>query len=275
MTSTDLSNGPVSGLPTYNVKNNPSIFHYNTIQKINYFRQLLLAISFNHTFIDVVTGLKNLGRQYYNNNPKKFCSTIRLNPIQGFGGQYITVYLPSAGGFIDNSIQYVPIDNTKTTYLMRVLQNQQLPTCWSNKVRDCGKGVCVSYSVSPQDAPTALSYNEQVLYYYIKNADFFTRTLQLLANSFRVYAEQKYQCYTLVFPEDLYSGNVNQRTFTVTNDFLKSVYYEYLHKSRFGNPYKLPAPIINNIPYELPITTNYTEEELTKIINNNTNSSTI
>jgi len=272
MSTTDLSNGPISGLPTYNVKNNPSIFNFNSLEKINYYRQVLLAISYNHVFFDIVTDLRNLGRAYYNNNPRKFCSTIKLNPVSGFQGKEITVYLPSAGGSLDNSIQYVKIDNVRTTWLMRVLQNQQLPTSWSNKIKN--GYIDINYSVTPEQAKTVLTKNEQVLYYYIKNADFFTRTLQLLTNSFRVFSEQKFLCYTLVFPKDLYSGNKQQRTFTVTNDFLKSVYSQYLKNSRFNNPYKLPAPIIDNIPYVLP-ETNLNETELTSIINNNTDSSTI
>lgn len=275
MSSTDLLNGPVSSLPTYNVKNNPSVFNLNSLQKINYFRQLLLAISYNHVFFDVVTDLRNLGRDYYNKNPRKFCSTIQLNPVQGFGGKEITVYLPSAGGVIDNSIEYIKIDYVRTTWLMRVLQNQQLPTCWSNRVIG-GTGNCVNYSVTPEQAPYVLSKNEQVLYYYIKNADFFTRTLQLLTNSFRVYSEQRFQCYALVFPKDLYPGTKQERTFTVTNDFLRSVYSQYLKFGRYNNPYKLPAPIIDNIPYTVPIT-NLTQNELTDIIhvmNNDNNDDT-
>ena len=264
MSSTDMLNGPVSSLPTYNVKNNPSVFNLNSLQKINYFRQLLLAISYNHVFFDVVTDLRNLGRDYYNKNPRKFCSTIQLNPVQGFGGKEITVYLPSAGGVIDNSIEYVKIDYVRTTWLMRVLQNQQLPTCWSNRVIG-GTGNCINYSVTPEQAPFVLSKNEQVLYYYIKNADFFTRTLQLLTNSFRVYSEQRFQCYVLVFPKDLYPGTKQERTFTVTNDFLRSVYSQYLKLGRYNNPYRLPAPIIDNIPYTVPIT-NLTQNELTEII---------
>jgi hypothetical protein len=268
MSSTDLLNGPVSGLPTYNVKNNPSIFNFNTVQKVNYFRQLLLAISYNHVFFDVVTDLRNMGRGYYNKNPRKFCSTIQLNPVVGFGGKEITVYLPAAGGVIDNSIEYVKINYTTKTWLMRVLQNQQLPTCWSNRVIG-GTGNCVNYSVTPEQAPYVLTPNEQVLYYYIKNADFFTRTLQLLTNSFYVYSVQRFQCFTLVFPKDLYPGTKQERTFTVTNDFLKSVYSQYLKNSRMGNPYRLPAPIIDKIPYNVP-ETNLTQAQLTEIINNNT-----
>jgi hypothetical protein len=288
MSSTDLLNGPVSSLPTYNVKNNPSVFDLNPMNKINYFRQLLLAISFNHVFFDVVEDLKNMGRAYYNNNPRKFCSTIHLNPVTGFGGKEITVYLPSPGGVIANSIQYEKINYITKTWLMRVLQKQKLPTCWSNRVIG-GTGNCVQYSVSPEDAPFVLSPNEQVLYYYIKNADFFTRTLQLLARSFYVFSVQKFQCYTLVFPKDLYVGTKAERTFTVTNDFLKSVYSQYLRNSRIGNPYKLPAPIIDKIPYN-PLKINFpqapylqpsltdetlTQPELTEIINNNSDSFTI
>ena len=288
MSTTDLLNGPISGLPTYNVKNNPSIFNFNKVERVNILRQLLLAISFNRIFIDVVDDFRNLGRAYYNKNPRKFCATIQLNPVIGYNGKEITVYLPSAGGSIDNSIEYVKINYTTKTWLMRVLQQQQLPTCWSNRVIG-GTGNCIQYSVTPEQAPYVLTPNEQVLYYYIKNADFFTRTLQLLARSFYVFSVQKFQCYALVFPKDLYVGTKAERTFTVTNDFLKSVYSQYLRNSRIGNPYKLPAPIIDKIPYN-PLKTNFpqapylqpsltdetlTQPELTEIINNNSDSFTI
>ena len=108
-----------------------------------------------------------------------------------------------------------------------------------------------------------------ILYYYIKNADFFSRVLQLLTNSFYIYSVQRYQCYTLTFPKDLYPGTWKERTFTVTNDFLRSVYSTYLKNSRMGNPYKLPAPYTMHKPYNLPVT-NYTQAQLTEIINNNT-----
>ena len=277
MSSTDLLNGPVSGLPTYNVKNNPSIFNFNTVPRINYLRQLLLAISYNHVFFDVVTDFRNMGRAYYNKNPRKFCSTVQLNPVEGFGGKHITVYLPSQGGSLDNSIQYEQINYTTKTWLMRVLQYNQLPNCWSNQITRPFQ-TCVNYSVTPEQAPYVLTPNEQVLYYYIKNADFFTRTLQLLTNSFYIYSVQRFQCYTLVFPSDLYSGTKQERTFVVTNDFLKSIYSQYLKFSRLGSPYKLPAPLTQNIPYTLPFkiiknvpaeleATNLTQTELTAIIN--------
>lgn len=269
MSSTDLLNGPVSGLPTYNVKNNPSVFNFNTVKRVNYLRQLLLAISFNRIFLDVVQDYRNMGRAYYNKNPRKFCSTVQLNPVVGFQGKEITVFLPSAGGVLDNSIEYVKINYTTKTWLMRVLQNQQLPTCWSNRVIG-GTGNCVNYSVTPEQAPYVLTPNEQVLYYYIKNADFFSRVLQLLTNSFYVYSVQRFQCYTLTFPADLYPGTVKERTYTVTNDFLRSVYSTYLKLSRLPNPYKLPAPrTIAKKPYVLT-NTDYNQAEMTKIINNNT-----
>jgi len=282
MSTTDLLNGPISGLPTYNVKNNPSIFNFNKVERVNILRQLLLAISFNHVFIDVVDDFRNLGRAYYNKNPRKFCATIQLSPVTGYKGKEITVYLPSAGGNIDNSIEYVKINYTTKTWLMRVLQKQQLPTCWSNRVIG-GTGNCIQYSVSPEQAPYVLTPNEQVLYYYIKNADFFTRTLQLLTNSFYIYSVQRFQCFVLEFPADLYPGTKKERTFTVTNDFLRSVYSQYLKNSRIFNPYKLPAPVINKIAYN-PLKAVYpkqnlqqdltsedlTQTELTEIINNDT-----
>jgi hypothetical protein len=270
MSSTDLLNGPVSGLPTYNVKNNPSIFNFNTVKRINYLRQLLLAISYNRIFLDTVQDFRNMGRAYYNKNPRKFCSTVQLNPVVGFKGKDITVYLPSQGGSLDNSIEYVKINYTTRTWLKRVLQNQQLPTCWSNRVIG-GTGECVNYSVTPEQAPFVLTPNEQVLYYYIKNADFFSRVLQLLTNSFYIHSVQRFQCYTMVFPKDLYEGTVKERTYTVTNDFLKSVYSQYLKWSRLGNPYKLPAPYTLNKPYNLPIT-DLSQTQLTEIINNNSDS---
>ena len=285
MSTTDLLNGPVDSLPTYNIKNNPSIFHFNTVSRVNYLRQLLLAISFNHVFFDVVTDFRNMGRAYYNKNPRKFCSTIQLNPIEYFGNKQITVYLPASGGLIPNSLEYVKINYTTRTWLMRVLQNQQLPTCWSNRVIG-GTGNCVNYSVTPEQAPYVLTPNEQVLYYYIKNADFFTRTLQLLTNSFYVWSVQRYQCYVLVFPSDLYGGSKRERTFTVTGEFLKSVYSQYLRNSRIANPYKLPSPRTLHTEYNIfkvPIpdknllqpdltSEDLNQTELTKIINNDSDS---
>jgi hypothetical protein len=187
MSTTDLLNGTESSLPTYNIKNNPSIFAFNSVQKVNYFRQILLAISFNRVFIDVITDLKKWGREYYNSNPKRFCSTVQLDPVVGYGGAQITVYLPSPGGMIPNSIEYVNVDYITKTWLMRILQVQKLPTCWSNKIISGINGtVCENISVDP----SVMSQNEKVLYYYIKNADFFTRTLQLLTNSFYIHSVQ-------------------------------------------------------------------------------------
>ena len=264
MSYNDLTTGTYPSLPDYNVKNNPNIFNFNPVSKVNQLKELLLAISYNRVFIDVVIDLKNMGRAYYNKNPRKFCSTVHLNPVEGSGGQSITLYLPSAGGVIANSIEYINMSNyNKRTWLMRVLQNQQLPTCWSNRIK--GGSECLSDAVPPN----LLTPNEQVLYYYIKNADFFTRTLQLLTNSFYIHSVQRFQCYVLTFPADLYPGTLKERTFTVTNDFLKAVYSQYLRYSRMPNSLKLPAPKIQNIPYVIP-TSNMTETELNKYMNGDT-----
>jgi hypothetical protein len=112
-----------------------------------------------------------------------------------------------------------------------------------------------------------------IIYYYIKNADFFTRTLQLLTNSFYIHSVQRFQCYKLVFPADLYPGNVEDRTFVVTNDFLKAVYSQYLRTSRLNINYKIPAPIAisTHQNYVLP-TTNLSEKDLNKYMNDNSDS---
>ena len=70
----------------------------------------------------------------------------------------------------------------------------------------------------------------------------------------------------LTFPADLYPGTLKERTFTVTNDFLKAVYSQYLRYSRLPNSLKLPAPIIQSIPYVIPAS-NMTETELNKYMN--------
>ena len=268
MSSTDLLNGPVSSLPDYNVKNNCSIFCYNTVSKINVLRSYLLAIAYQRLFIDIVTDLKNLGRDYYNKNPRKFCSTVSLGAVQGFGGKSITVYLPPPGGVIDNSIEYVDPNYVTSTWLMRVLQNQKLPTCWSQKIKD--GFVCISDAV-PVDQ---MSNNEKILYYYIKNENFFNRVSRLMVQSFRVHSEQIYLCYTLVFPAELYPGTKAERTFTVTNDFLKAVYSQYLRASRLPSPYRLPAPQNITPDYNVPAS-NLTYGQLTQYMNNNSDSFTI
>ena len=266
---------PENTLPTYNVKNNPSVFNFrgNTIPRLNYIRQVLLAISFNQDFLLRVLDFRNMGRAYYNANPKRFCSTVQLKAVENFQGKQITVYLPAPGGFLANSINYVNYDFITKTPLMRVLQKQQLPTCWSDQVLG-GTGECKQISTSPAEAQTKLTQNEQVLYYYIKNADIFTRLLKLLVSSFYDHAVQRFQCYTFTLPSDLYEGNKNDRTYTVTGDFLRSIYSTFLRAQRIGSNLKLPAPINLDRDYDIP-TTDFTKEELIKQQNDNSNSFTI
>ena len=262
---------PYTTLPTYNVKNNPSIFNFygNNLKKLNELRQYLLAISFNQTFFMTTLDFRNMGRSYYNQPFKKFCSTVQLDQVEGFGGKHITVYLPAPGGRIPNSIKFVKYDFVNRTPLMRVLEPQSLPTCWSNQVIG-GTGKCNQISTFPSDAQKKLSKNEQVLYYYIKNADFFTRVLKLLLSSFYDHAVRRFQCYTLVFPEDFYPGTKDERTYTVTGDFLRMVYSDYLRASRLPNKLKIPAPVNLDDTYDIP-TTDFTEKELNKMMNGNTN----
>ena len=84
MSNPSGSTFPENTLPTYNVKNNPSVFNFkgNSITRLNYIRQVLLAISFNQDFLLRVLDFRNMGRAYYNANPKRFCSTVRLGGVE-------------------------------------------------------------------------------------------------------------------------------------------------------------------------------------------------
>jgi hypothetical protein len=258
---------PVDSAPTYNIKNNPSVFNFkgNNLNKLNYLRQVLLAISFNQDFLLIALDLKNMGRSYYNQNPKRFCSTLRLGAVDGFAGKQITVYLRSPGGNISNSINYVQYNYTTKTPLLRVLEKQKLPACWSNEVLG-GTGKCKQIATTPAQAPLKLTPNEQVLYYYIKNADFFTRMLKLLVSSFYDHSVQRFQCYTL--PEDLYAGTPAERTYTVTGDYLRAIYSTFLRYQRLGSTIKLPQPINLNVNYNIDTTfNNLDKKEMIKDMN--------
>ena len=185
MSTTDLLNGPENSLPTYNIKNNPSIFNAkgNSIDKINKARSYLLAIAWNApNFLNIILDYRNMARSYYNQLPKKFCSTVRFNGVQHLGNQETTVYLPSPGGLIPNSIFYINYNQTTEINLMKVLGQNQLPTQWSNVIYNNGV---------PQDIavfnPATLTDQEKVLYYYIKHADFFTKMLNLMTTLDRLY----------------------------------------------------------------------------------------
>lgn len=264
---------PVDSLPSYNIKNNPSVFNFkgNNLNKLNYLRQVLLAISFNQDFLLIALDLKNMGRSYYNQVPKRFCSTMRLGAVDGFEGKQITVYLRAPGGSLANSINYVKYDFVTKTPLMRVLEKQKLPTCWSNEVLG-GTGNCAQISTSPANA-NQLSQNEQVIYYYIKNADFFTRMLKLLVSSFYDHSVQRFQCYTLTLPSDLYAGTPAERTYTVTGDYLRAIYSTFLRYQRLGSTIKLPQPINLNANYNIDTTfNNLNKEEMIHDMNDDSNS---
>lgn len=271
MSTTDLLNGPENSLPTYNIKDNPSIFEAqgNTIKKINYMRSVLLAIAYNApNFLNIVLDFRNLSRSYYNQLPKKFCSTVRYNGIQHFGGKQSTVYLPSPGGLIPNSIPYVEYNGVTQINLMKVLGQNQLPTQWSNIIYNNGvpKDIAVFN-------PATLTDNEKVLYYYIKHADFFTKMLDLMTRSYYNWSIQRYETWVTTLPEDLYPGTKEERTILLTGEFLKAVYTQYLRESRYGNKlnFQLPAPRSVNPNYVLPIY-NFNKSQLIRYINGNSDS---
>jgi hypothetical protein len=271
MSTTDLLNGPVDSNLTYNIKNNCSIFNVvgNSTAKINYYRSALLAIAWNApNFLNIVLDFKNLSRSYYNQTPKRFCSSVKFDGVQYFQGKYSTVYLPQPGGMIPNSIPYVEYNGTTKINMLRILGPNSLPVCWSNVVYN--NGVCKNDATFD---PSVLSDNEKVLYYYIKHADFFTKMLDIMTRSFFYWSEFIYFNYTAVFPADLYPGSKDDRTILLTGEFLKAVYSQYLRESRYGNPYgyKLPCPRVINPSYVLPVV-NKSKAQLVRYINGNTDS---
>jgi hypothetical protein len=271
MSTTDLLNGPENSLPTYNIKDNPSIFNAigNSVQKINRTRSYLLAIAYNApNFLNIILDYRNLSRSYYNQMPKKFCSTVRFSGVQHQAGKQSTVYLPSPGGLIPNSIPYVEYNGTTEINLMKVLGQNQLPTQWSNVIKNNGNPLDISVF-----NPATLTDQEKVLYYYIKHADFFTKMLDLMTRSYYNWSIQRYETWVAVFPEDLYPGTKEERTVLLTGEFLKAVYSQYLRESRYGNKlnFQLPCPRVINPNYIVPLF-NLTKGQLVRYINGNSNS---
>ncbi len=237
MSSTDLSNGPIESLPSYNVKNNPTVENLNSALQITNITPLFYAILQNQQFLDVILRLKNMARHYYNSNRKNFCSTVNLSSVSGFSSERITVYLPTAGGLLTTDPGYVDYDFNHRTLLMRVLPTGVLPTNWSDVV-----GVSASVPVS------MLTDNEKIIYMYMKNADFFTRVLQLFKNSFEYYSTDRFECYTIIFPSDFYPGTLQERTFTITSNYLRDIYRNFLANPRYIPYNALPAPICVTAP---------------------------
>lgn len=237
MSTTDLLNGPIEDIPTWNVKNNPTVENLNSTAQITNITPLFYSILQNQQFLDVILRLKNTARHYYNSNRKNFCSTINLSSVNNFNEERITVYLPTAGGILTTDPSYVTYDYNHRTLLMRVLPTGVLPTNWSDVV---GQSASVPVNM--------LTDNEKVVYMYIKNADFFTRVLQLFKNSFQYYDQQKFQCYKLVFPSDFYEGSEQERTFTITTEYLRNIYRNFLANPRYIPYQALPAPICTVAP---------------------------
>ena len=103
------------------------------------------------------------------------------------------------------------------------------------KVKD-GKFKPYVYPVSSQnpfDPPglalgNPLQGDSLIIYYYFKNVQFFTDILSALKKSVVNYSEFKFYCKKIVFPQDIYCGNLEERTFYVSGEFLKQVYDLFL-----------------------------------------------
>jgi hypothetical protein len=233
MSTTDLLNGSIEDIPTWNVKNNCTVENLNSSSQITNITPLFYAILQNQKYLDVILRLKNTARHYYNSSRKNFCSTVNLSPVLGFNQERITVFLPTAGGILTRDPCYVNYDYTHNTLLMRVLPTGVLPTNWSDVV---GESASVPYGM--------LTNNEKVIFKYIQHADFYTRILQLFKNSFQYYATDKYQCFVVKFPADLYSGSEQERTFTITSDYLRTIYRNFLANPNYIPYQQLPAPLV-------------------------------
>lgn len=271
MSTTDLLSGPMPSAIDYNIKNNPSIFDAqgNSLDKINKIRSYLLAIAWNGPqFLNIILDYRNMARSYYNQNPKHFCSTVRFKGVQHVGSNETTVYLPVSGGILTQDAVYEGINNTTKINLLKVMQQNQLPTQWSNVVYNNGipKNIAVFN-------PATLTENEKVLYYYIKHADFFTKMCNLMVRSFQKWSLQIYQTWVINLPADLYPAfQDGSYKVLVTGQFLKAIYSQYLRESKLANPgYMLPCPRDINPNYIIPVY-NWNRTQLTKYINGNSDS---
>lgn len=271
MSTTDLLSGPMPSAIDYNIKNNPSIFDAqgNSLDKINKIRSYLLAIAWNAPqFLNIILDYRNMARSYYNQNPKHFCSTVRFKGVQHVGSNETTVFLPVSGGYLTQDAIYQGINDTTKINLLKVMQQNQLPTQWSNVVYN--NGVAKDIAVTN---PATLTENEKVLYYYIKHADFFTKMCNLMTRSFQKWSLQIYETWTVNLPADLYPAfQDGSYKVLVTGQFLKAVYSQYLRESKLPNPgYMLPCPRDINPNYIIPIY-NWNRTQLTKYINGNSDS---
>lgn len=208
---------------------------YHTDQtKLRKVAKWILSVLENSVFIYSVSRTKKQARDYYNDF-KKFCVTYDLSPVNGFDNQRITVYLPN-----DTTSC---CDTTNTTLLMRVLPVDKLPTIWGSNI--VSKYGCRSNTTAETVStdPTKLSDREKVLYFYYKNSDFFVNLLSSLKTAIVRHANFKNYCKVLVFPDDLYEGDKNERTLLASGQFLKQVYDLFLinWSKRFN--YKLEAPV--------------------------------
>lgn len=220
-------------LPTYDTSINPSTFNIYNKAQLAELNTLILTILFNTSFIYNIIDITKQARTYYNQNPKQWCDTIKLTAIEG-QTDTITLYLPSAINCCTLSPK--PIDNNKKTDLMRILRINKLPTCWSNETNSSSPGNCISIS----QAIANLTYNEKLIYYYIKNADFFTRLLNILKTSISYHSDDKFFCKVMEFPSDIYGYN---KKYLLTGDYLRYIFNYYLQRYRVGSSLKLPIPL--------------------------------
>ena len=180
-----------------------------------------------------------MARKYYNER-KFYCNSFNLNVNkldsncnkQVKENVRVTVWL--SGGQKQNCL-INGVDTTKKNVinLMEILPQNYLPSSFAGN-----RGVAWSrtdvptnhvYPVTnPYLPPNSLSDQEKVIYYYLKNIQFFTGLLSSLKRSTVDHAEFRFYCKKFVFPADIYCGSQDDRTLIATGTFLRQVYSIYL-----------------------------------------------
>lgn len=235
-------------------------------QKLNTCANLLLQILSNQNFIGSICNTQKMARQYYNDR-KEFCRAFNINmqyqkcsKKSGNKQVQINTFLPGQNNTCVyqnlpknqfNLMYVIPQQGlvTRRNYSVPTLPPQWAPPrglAWT-KVKD-GKFIPYVYPVSsqnPYDPPGSalgnpLQGDSLIIYYYFKNVQFFTDILSALKKSVVNYSEFKFYCKKIVFPQDIYCGNLEERTFYVSGEFLKQVYDLFLRGQKTN--LKLPVP---------------------------------
>lgn len=235
-------------------------------QKLNKCATLIYQILSNQKFITSISNTVKMARDYHNDR-KEFCRSFNINMNYqdcsnktGNKNVSLNVYLP--GGNSNCTYQNLGPKHFNLMYVipqqgLTTSKNFSIPTLPPQWAPPRGLSwtsvknphfIPYVYPVStqnPQDPPGSelglpLTGDALIIYYYFKNVQFFTSLLSMLQQSINDYSNFKFMCKKIVFPEDIYCGSLNERTFVVSGDFLQQVFNTFLRNS--NNNLKLPVP---------------------------------